>query len=84
MDNSVTAQYLTQIYTPALRHVFLCHLSEDNNTPQTAMATMLNALRTISVLPAASSADIPQGTVYLAPLPRFNTSDLYILSAGGN
>lgn len=84
MDNSVTAQYLTQIYTPALRHVFLCHLSEDNNTPQTAMATMLNALRTISVLPAASSADIPQGTVYLAPLPRFDTSDLYILSAGGN
>lgn len=79
MDNSVTAKYLTEIYSPSLTHIFLCHLSEDNNTPETAVATVLNALRDISVLPAASSAEIPAGTVYLTALPRFDTSDLYVL-----
>ncbi|MCM1033350.1 MAG: MBL fold metallo-hydrolase [Odoribacter sp.] len=79
MDNSVTARYLTEIYTPRLRHIFLCHLSEDNNTPETAVATVLNALRSISILPAASSANIGPGTVYLVALPRFETSDLFII-----
>lgn len=32
MDNARTAEYLARIYTPALRNIFLCHLSGDNNT----------------------------------------------------
>lgn len=79
MDNSVTARYLTEIFTPGLKHIFLCHLSEDNNTPETAMATVINALRTISVRPAVSTADIPDGTVYLMALPRHDTTDLFVL-----
>lgn len=79
MDNAVTARYLTDIYRPTLTHIFLCHLSEDNNTPETAMATVLNSLRNISVNPAPSSAEIPAGTVYLSALPRFKSSELYIL-----
>ncbi|MDE6288082.1 MAG: MBL fold metallo-hydrolase [Muribaculaceae bacterium] len=79
MDNSVTARYLTEIFTPALKHIFLCHLSEDNNTPETAMATVINALRNISVSPAVSTAEIPAGTVYLMALPRHATTDLFVL-----
>ena len=79
MCNSDTARYLTDTYRVSLTHIFLCHLSDDNNTPETAVATVLNALRTISVLPAPSSAQIPPGSVYLSALPRFRSSDLYIL-----
>lgn len=78
MDNAVTAKYLTDTYRPTLSHIFLCHLSEDNNTPETAMATVINALRTIGITPAPSSAEIPERTVYLAALPRFKSSELYI------
>ncbi|MDE6458232.1 MAG: MBL fold metallo-hydrolase, partial [Muribaculum sp.] len=38
LDNKVTAQYLADIYTERMRYVFLCHLSHDNNTPETALA----------------------------------------------
>lgn len=79
MDNSETASYLTEIFTPALRHIFLCHLSEDNNTPETALATVINALRTIDIRPAATSVSIPDGTVYISALPRFDSTTLYIL-----
>lgn len=78
MDNSETARYITRIYTPALRHLLLCHLSQDNNTPETAMATMLNALRTIGINPAHSSAQIPEGTIYVAALPRYESSELFV------
>ncbi len=78
MENSVTAKYLTDIYTRNLSHIFLCHLSEDNNTPETALATSLNALRTIEIRPAVSSAEIPEKTVFITPLPRYTSSELYI------
>lgn len=79
MDNADTARYVTQTFRPTLTHVLLCHLSLDNNTPETAMATMLNSLRTIGINPAPSSANIPAGTVYVAALPRYRSSELYIL-----
>ena len=79
LENRTTANYLAQIYTPQLKQVFPCHLSEDNNTPETAEVTICNALRTINVRPAPSSAEIPAGTVYIKALPRFRSSDLYIL-----
>lgn len=78
MDNAVTARYLTETYRPELRHILLCHLSEDNNTPETAVATVLNSLRTISVMPAASPAEVLPGTVYLSALPRFKSSEFFV------
>ncbi len=78
MDNKVTARYLTEIYTPALRHIFLCHLSEDNNTPATAMATVTSELRRVGVSPSASASEIPERSVYIIPLPRFDVTDLYV------
>ena len=79
LDNMVTAGYLASIYNPGIRAVFLCHLSHDNNTPETAMATMINSLRSVSVVPATSPVDIHPGSVYIAPLPRFKSSELYVL-----
>ena len=78
MDNSSTAAYLTQIYTRQLSHIFLCHLSEDNNTPETAEATAINALRTISIVPSRNSTEIKPGTVFLTALPRYKSSELYV------
>lgn len=45
LDNAVTARYLAEIYSPALRNVFLCHLSKDNNTPAKALEAVETALR---------------------------------------
>lgn len=78
MDNVATARYLTDIYTPALRHIFLCHLSEDNNTPAMAMATVTSELRRAGVTPAISAVDIPDHTAYIIPLPRFDVTELYV------
>lgn len=79
MDNSETSRYLTKIYRPNLSHIFLCHLSEDNNTPETATASALNALRTIGVQPVVDGRQPEANTVCLLPLPRFTSTDLFIL-----
>ena len=66
LDNAVTARFLASIATPELSHVWLCHLSNDNNTPQIALDTVGAALR-----------DFPD--LSLAVLPRFDPSPLYLL-----
>ena len=66
-----------------LSHVFLCHLSHDNNTPETATMTIRKALEDVgrkvmsadyAVMPAPGTSD-----VLLAALPRFESSPLYVL-----
>lgn len=39
LSNRVAADFLTSIYTPQLRYVFLCHLSRENNHPELAYKT---------------------------------------------
>lgn len=34
LDNLQTAAFLKEIINPELRYIFLCHLSQDNNTPR--------------------------------------------------
>ncbi len=79
MDNAETAAYLARIYTPALRHVFLCHLSQDNNTPASALDAVRDALTAARVTVTDSTANIAPGALYLATLPRFAASQLYFL-----
>lgn len=81
LDNRVTADYLTKIYTPKLRYVFLCHLSHDNNTPEIAMRTSRDALEGIG-LKVGSGRNTPadaDAAIQLVTLPRFDVSPLYIL-----
>ncbi|MBR6757796.1 MAG: MBL fold metallo-hydrolase [Bacteroidaceae bacterium] len=44
MDNAETAEFLATTYHTELTHIFLCHLSLDNNHPQLAYKTIENRL----------------------------------------
>ena len=73
LDNAVTAAYLKEIRTDRLRNVFLCHLSADNNTPSLALSTVAGAL---GVTPGIK---MPDGSLRVSVLPRYDISGLYIL-----
>lgn len=79
MDNAVTAAYLRDMHTDALKHIFLCHLSHDNNTPETALETVRTALLERAIKIVTSPVDIADGSVFLTALPRYEASDLYVL-----
>lgn len=44
LDNAICASRLQQVLTPATRHIWLCHLSEENNHPEIALKTVQGAL----------------------------------------
>jgi phosphoribosyl 1,2-cyclic phosphodiesterase len=49
MSNKETAQAIKQIYSPSLKNIYLCHLSENNNTPDLAYEESYKSLREIGV-----------------------------------
>ncbi|MDE6396503.1 MAG: hypothetical protein K2K84_04460, partial [Muribaculaceae bacterium] len=81
MDNTVATEYVCQIYNPELTHVFLCHLSEDNNTPAIALSTLRTALENKGLRVGEPSSPLMADSldVGLTALPRFESSPLYIL-----
>lgn len=81
MDNEATAAYLKNIYTPSLLNIFLCHLSHDNNTPETALAAVRNALRDIGIEPGDGSESITarNAPVQVSALPRFDSTGVIVL-----
>lgn len=80
MDNSATAAFLASIWTDRLRHIFLCHLSQDNNTPSKAMKATRDALETrgLKVGHGENSFSDRQADVQLTILPRFDATPLYV------
>ena len=64
--NDHTAKFLADNYNPNLTHVFLCHLSQENNTPELAFKTVNDALATKGI-----TLEI------LTPLERTSTSPFY-------
>ncbi|MCM1449903.1 MAG: MBL fold metallo-hydrolase [Clostridiales bacterium] len=78
MDNEVTAAYLASIYNPGLKHVFLCHLSHDNNTPQKALSTVCEALaaKGIVVGDGSNSPQSLQADIQVIALPRYESTGL--------
>ncbi|MCL1942188.1 MAG: MBL fold metallo-hydrolase [Candidatus Azobacteroides sp.] len=40
LGNKQTAEFLAENYTPRLKHVFLCHLSKENNHPELVYKTI--------------------------------------------
>lgn len=44
LSNNETAQNLARHLTPEIRHIWLCHLSEENNHPELARKTVESAL----------------------------------------
>lgn len=82
LDNKVSAEFVSRIWQPTLTHVFLCHLSHDNNRPETAYREHRNALSG-----KYSSIKIGDGTqehlsdLQLVVLPRYDVTPLYYLKA---
>lgn len=80
MDNRQTAAFLSEIVNPGLNHIFLCHLSKDNNTPQMALKTVREALEAkgMKVGSAMETLEDRKADVQLAALPRFDMTRLFV------
>ena len=78
LDNADTARYLASIaQTAGLKKVFLCHLSQANNTAQIALSTVRTALEGAGV--AVTTDYMPSDRVLLTVLPRLESSPLVVL-----
>lgn len=69
LSNDECADALGRIWHAGLKHVFLCHLSENNNTADLAYQSARAALDNVA----------GAGNVYLRCLPRRYASDLFVL-----
>jgi phosphoribosyl 1,2-cyclic phosphodiesterase len=72
LSNAECAEALRSFAHPGLRNVFLCHLSEHNNTPELAYQTNSTILQELY---AESDERIPR----LCPLPRLTPSPMFVL-----
>lgn len=80
MDNTATAAFLREIAGPHLRYVFLCHLSQDNNTPQKALSAVREALEQAGfrIGSARETIDDRAADIQLMVLPRFNPTRWFV------
>lgn len=86
LDNAITGEFLGSLIgrsEGAPTHVFLCHLSHDNNTPQRAIATVSDHIRRHAPGIRIETRD-PVGfepesgrSVCLYAMPRFEPSPLF-------
>ena len=85
MDNEATAAFLKEIYSPRLKHIFLCHLSKDNNTPEIALNKIRTALqeRGAIVGEGMETLEDRKADVQLTALPRFDSTRLYVFRGKG-
>lgn len=80
LDNEDAAAFVAKLWTPALRYVFLCHLSHDNNTHEKALAAHRAAL--MKEHPTLTIGDGNQENLtdlQLVALPRYDVTRLYAL-----
>ena len=80
MDNEKTAEFLKEIYTPRLKHIFLCHLSKDNNTPEKALETVREKLKELGIKigSAMETLEDRKSDVQLMALPRYESTRLFV------
>jgi phosphoribosyl 1,2-cyclic phosphodiesterase len=69
ISNAQTASAVKRFYNKGITHIFLCHLSENNNTPQTAYNCIKRALDSVG---AVAGKDVA-----LYALPRKSNSDMF-------
>ncbi len=80
LDNSVSAEFVADVWTPKLTHVFLCHLSQDNNRPEKALETYHRVFA--QKHPELSLGDGLRENLtdlQVIVLPRFDATRLFIL-----
>lgn len=78
LSNDEAAKFLAETLTPATRHVWLCHLSEENNRPELAIGATRDAL-TAAGFTIGTAAD----TLRLDTLPRMAPTKLYEIEIEG-
>lgn len=80
MNNNDTAEFLAQIASKDLKYIFLCHLSEENNTPEIALKTSKQALEAkgLKVGNARESEADRNADVKIMALPRTIPSPLFV------
>lgn len=80
MDNDATARFLKDIYSPRLKHIFLCHLSKDNNTPQIALEKVRTALEETGAKVGSGMETLQdrEADVQLMALPRYESTRLFV------
>ena len=71
--NRETAAFLADNYTDKLKHVWLCHLSKDNNHPELAYKTVELALQAKNIIVGRD--------LELTVLKRYLPSELYVFDA---
>ncbi len=82
MDNAATARFLAEIASPRLTHIFLCHLSQDNNTPDLALTAIREALLQSGITAigdCSGSLEARKCPMQLMVLPRFDATPLITL-----
>lgn len=80
LDNCVSAEFAAEVWTPVLSHIFLCHLSHDNNRPEKAITAYRQAFQ--QKLPELSIGDglrENMDDLQVIVLPRFEATPLYVL-----
>lgn len=82
--NSDTASLLSEIYNPDLKHVWLCHLSKDNNHPELCWKTIEARLYQMGLRVGRSddlhTGDQPGKDLILDVLPRTKATQAFHLS----
>lgn len=76
LSNDECADAVRRFHHPGLRNLFLCHLSENNNTPHLAYEASAAVLRELRESGGCAAGSAP---VSLRPLPRTSPSGLIVL-----
>lgn len=83
LSNDECAESVALFYHEELTHVFLCHLSENNNTPELAVKATSDALAGIGLLPSYPKSSVfcseTGRSLIMQPLPRRTPSRLFTL-----
>jgi len=74
-SNDTCGELLARNFHPGLRHIFLCHLSHENNDPEVATETVKQYLESVGAL----IGDGKNGTVLLRALERTTPSPTFCL-----
>lgn len=80
LDNRESAAFVAEVWTPKLTHVFLCHLSQDNNRPEKALETYRNEFaQKFPELTLGDGLRENFSDLQVMVLPRYEATQLFIL-----
>lgn len=81
LDNRDTATFLDSVTPGSLRYVFLCHLSNDNNTPEKALAAVRAPLEAkgLTIGEGQETLSDRNADLQLIVLPRLQPTRWYVL-----